>query len=136
MLGSAPPVALLYRADLPFNFRHVVIPFHPHPHTDLAWLLQPHNFVLLHNPLHYRAELVSPDVEYYSYPFLPFFGFIPFYTLYGCMNMSICLCARAICVVEHNPKSVLPRALGVGRFYSPSFRYGSFSATQLPVLDI
>src|SRR5215212_4754617 len=48
------------------------------------------------------------------------------------MNLGPCLYASAVCVVEHDPKSLLPRALGMGRFYSPSCREGSFSETELP----
>src|SRR5215217_3215435 len=43
------------------------------------------------------------------------------------MNLGPCLYASAVCAVEHDPKSLLPRALGMGRFYSPSCREGSHS---------
>src|SRR5215212_9044288 len=46
------------------------------------------------------------------------------------MNLGPCLYDSAVCVVEHDPKRLLPRALGMGRFYSPSCREGSFSETR------
>jgi hypothetical protein len=51
------------------------------------------------------------------------------------MNLGPCLYASAVCIVEHDPKSLLPRALGMGRFYSPSCREGSFSETGLCVKE-
>src|SRR5215212_2650976 len=46
------------------------------------------------------------------------------------MNLGPCLYASAVCAVEHDPKSLLPRALGMGRHYLPSCREGFFSETR------
>jgi hypothetical protein len=107
------PVARIYRADLPLKFRHAVGPFHSHPHTDLARLLQHHNFLLpriardRYSKLSGAATLSSQEWLAHD-PYAPFLRFA---------------------------KNNLHPELGVGCLYSPSCPEGKFSETLIQLCE-